>query len=123
MIGVQCVARSGDSVAALAAASKSVQMATAQLLSATTMASDEVLFENAKDGAKDAVDALTILAKNSASNASDKTSKNKLLHGVENLLDAFKLLTDAAANAVKQPNDPLKQEKVCSVHCRNVIAY
>lgn len=91
-------------------------MATAQLLSATTMASDELLFENAKEGVKDAMDALTAIARNMAANASDKTSKQKLLQGIENMIDAMRLLTDSAAVAVKHPNDPLKQEKVYYIH-------
>jgi hypothetical protein len=42
MVAMQCVTRQSDGAPALAAAAKAVQMATAQLLSATTMASDEV---------------------------------------------------------------------------------
>jgi hypothetical protein len=42
MVALQCISRQSDGAPALAAAAKAVQMATAQLLSATTMASDEV---------------------------------------------------------------------------------
>lgn len=72
----------------------------------------QLLFENAKDGVKDAMDALTLISRTMAANCSDKTTKQKLLTGIDNMLEAVKQLTDAAALAVKHPNDPLKQEKV-----------
>lgn len=62
------------------------------------------------------MDALTVISKNMAANASDKTTKQKLLLGIDNMLDAVKQLTDAAALAVKHPNDPLKQEKVSKIN-------
>lgn len=71
-----------------------------------------MLFDNAKDGVKDALDILTNLVRASATNTSDKTTRQKLLSGADSMLEAFKLLTDAAALAVKHANDPLKQEKV-----------
>lgn len=58
------------------------------------------------------MDSLTAIAKSMAAGTSDKTSKHKLLQGIENMIEAMKLLTDAAGVAVKHPNDPLKQEKV-----------
>ena len=58
------------------------------------------------------MDALTLISKNMAANTSDKTTKQKLIQGIDNMLEAVKQLTDSAALAVKHPNDPLKQEKV-----------
>lgn len=111
-VALQCVNRRAGGANALAAAAKSVSMATAKLLSATTMASDELLFENAKNGVRDSVDGLGIVAKTAAASTNDKNAKSKLLSGVDALNDAFKLLLDSASVALSHPNDPIKHEKV-----------